>query len=66
MADITRTTPRDLVLKRAEQRTAELNYAITRLEVRKMELAQELSGTDDTLLATMKTLEDHLASIKNI
>lgn len=66
MADIIRTTPRDLVLKRAEQRTAELNYAITRLEVRRMELAHELAGTDDNIMATTKTLEEHLESIKNI
>jgi hypothetical protein len=66
MADIERRTPVALSLKRAEHRTAELTYAITRLEVRKMELSLELSGIDETLEGTKKTLDEHLEASKDI
>ena len=66
MADISRKEPVALTLKRLDQRTAELNYAISKLEVRKLEIGHELSNLDETIVATNKTLEEHLASVKNI
>ena len=66
MSDIDRKQPRELVLRRSEQRTAELKYAIARLEVRKAELVHEIAGIEDTLAATKKSLEEHNASSVNI
>jgi hypothetical protein len=66
MADINRKEPRALSLKRAEQRTAELNFAIARLETRKMEIQHEVTQLEESIAVAKASLEEHTASSKNI
>jgi uncharacterized protein with von Willebrand factor type A (vWA) domain len=66
MADIAKKESRELTLKRLAQRTAELNYSIARLELRRMELLAEIDNLDGTIAGTQKTLDEHLEFTKNI
>ena len=65
MAEIKKENP-ELTRKRQASRTAELNFAISRLEVRKMELLAEVENIDGSIAGTQKTLDEHLESTKNI
>ena len=56
----------ELVAKRAEQRSAELRFAIARLEVKKLEMQAELLSLDESLAATQKALSDHIANSQNL
>lgn len=64
MADTTKKDNTDLTRKRQASRTAELNFAIARLEVRKAELLAEIENVEGTIAGTQKTLDDHLEAAK--